>query len=92
MVEGHQQGLSDVKPFPFLVEVSVARPEDPKVQPEAAATQPEDLMVLPEAAEVLEQVVLAVVVSPQLRDTAVLHAHSADACGGRSSGDLFPIL
>ena len=71
MVEGHQQGLSDVKPFPFLVEVSVARPE-------AAAAQPEDLVVLPEAAEVLEQVVLVVVVSPQLRVTAhevVMHPH-----------------
>ena len=78
MVEGHQQGLSDVKPFPFLVEVSAAQPEDLKVQPEAAATQPEDLVVLLEAAEVLEQVVLAVVVSPQLRDTAqmvVMHPH-----------------
>ena len=78
MVKGHQQGLSDVKPFPFLVEVSVARPEDPKVQPEAAAAQPEDLVVLPEAAEVPKWVVLAVVVSPQLRDTAhmvVLHPH-----------------
>ena len=64
MVEGHQQGLSDVKPFLFLVEVSAARPED--------------LVVLPEAAEVLERVVLAVVVSPQLRDTAqtvVMHPH-----------------
>ena len=78
MVEGHQQGLSDVKPFPFLVEVSAAQPEDPKVQPEAAAAQPEDLVVLPEAAEVLELVVLAVVASPQLGDTAqmvVLHPH-----------------
>ena len=78
MVEGHQQGLSDVKPFPSLVEVSVARPEDPKAQPEAAAAQLEDLVVLPEAAEVLEQVVLAVVVSPQLRDMAheeVMHPH-----------------
>ena len=49
-----------------------------KVQPEAAAAQPEDLVVLPEAAEVLEQVALAVVVSPQLRDTAqmvVKHPH-----------------
>ena len=54
MVEGHQQRLSDVKPFPFLVEVSAAQPEDPKVQPEAAAAQPEDLVVLPEAAEVPE--------------------------------------
>ena len=78
MVEGHQQGLSDVKPFPSLVEVSVAQPEGPKVQPEAAAAQPKDLVVLPEAAEVLEQVVLAVVVSPQLRDMAqmvVMHPH-----------------
>ena len=41
---------------PFLEEVSVA--------------QPEDLVVLPEAAEVPEKVVLAVVVTPQLRDTA----------------------
>ena len=78
MVEGHQQGLSDVKPFPFLVGVSAARPEDPKVQPEATAAQPEDLVVPPEAAEVPEWVVLAVVVSPQLRDTAqmvVMHPH-----------------
>ena len=78
MVEGHQQGLSDVKPFPFLVEVLVAQLEDPKVQLEAAAAQLEDLVVLPEAAEVLEQEVLAVVVSPQLRDTAqmvVMHPH-----------------
>ena len=78
MVEGHRQGLSDVKPFPFLVEVSAARPEDSMVQPEAAAAQPEDLVVLPEAAEVPEKVVLAVVVSPQLRDTAqmvVMHPH-----------------
>ena len=78
MVEGHRQGLSDVKPFPFLVEVSAARPEDSMVQPEAATARPEDLMVLPEAAEVPEWVVLAVVVSPQLRDTAqkvVMHPH-----------------
>ena len=64
MVEGHQQGLSDVKPFPFLVGVSAA--------------QPEDLMVLLEAAEGPEWVVLAVVVSPQLRDTdqmVVMHPH-----------------
>ena len=64
MVEGHQQGLSDVRPFPFLVEVSAA--------------QPEDLVVLSEAAEDPERVVLAVVVSPQLRDTAqmvVMHPH-----------------
>ena len=54
MVEGHQRGLSDVKPFPSLVEVSVARPEDPKVQLEVAAAQPEDLVVLLEAAEVPE--------------------------------------
>ena len=78
MVEGHQQGLSDVKPFPFLVEFSAAQPEDLMVQPEAAAAQPEDLKVLPETAEVPERVVLAVVASPQLRDTAqtvVMHPH-----------------
>ena len=69
MVEGHQQGLSDVKPFPFLVEVSAA--------------QPEDLVVLLEAAEVPEWVVLAAVVSPQLRDTAqmvVMHPHQTILC------------
>ena len=78
MVEGHQQGLSDVKPFPFLVKVSAALPEDSMVQPEAAAAQLEDLAVLLEAAEGPEWVVLAVVVSPQLRDTAqmvVMHPH-----------------
>ena len=50
MVEGHQQGQS----FPFLVEVSAARPEDLMVLLKAAAAQPEDLVVLLEAAEVPE--------------------------------------
>ena len=74
MVEGHRQGQA----FPFLVDVLAAQPEDLMVLPEAAAAQPEDLVVLPEAAEVPEKVVLAAVVSPQLRDTAqkvVMHPH-----------------
>ena len=50
MVEGHWQGQS----FPFLVEVSAARPEDSMVLPEVAVAQPEDLVVLLEAAEVPE--------------------------------------
>ena len=38
---------------------------------EVSVAQLEDLMVLPEAAEVLYEVVLAAVVSPQLRDTVL---------------------